>query len=451
MTTVHLYTVDPRTGEKIACPSYEVADGALARVPRHAFNALSLSTDSVILGDGTLWSHAATLGTRTKDDEFTIDEGTVQNFVRVFATGYPQKVPVDYEHASTSMDPEVRRLRAKGEVPKAGDVKELRAVLSATDFAGDLKTAAEKLCQQAGRQLDDPRNLGLWMRWKPTAKALQRIQAGEMTELSITFDENWPDNVKGEGQGPTILAVALTNLPFLDDMLPVAASRTASPSDHGRSPAAPGAREERMTKITMLAALTALVAKPVESEEQGVTELSTLGTELQGLRQYASVVQAELGERDPVKAATQIRELKAAKQKAESEAAAARTAKLTTDVESALKKYESRLTGPLKELMGAQLRTELEAGAELAKTKTLAALESMPELGLFGRASGGDVGGDASADMDTRLDQVARGLLESDPQLKALSQKEWGAAYDQACDRAAKQIGYKSRQMELAR
>jgi hypothetical protein len=54
----------------------------------------------------------------------------------------------------------VRKLRAQGMVPKAGDVVELRGVFAADQFTGDLKTAAEKLSSQAGRPLDDPRNLG---------------------------------------------------------------------------------------------------------------------------------------------------------------------------------------------------------------------------------------------------------------------------------------------------
>jgi hypothetical protein len=98
----------------------------------------SVPSDSLVMADGTIWSHAATLGTRFKGDAFSIDRDVVENFVKVFTSGYPRKVPVDYEHASTTDDPEVRKLRAKGEVPKAGDVAELRGVFSAADFTGDL-------------------------------------------------------------------------------------------------------------------------------------------------------------------------------------------------------------------------------------------------------------------------------------------------------------------------
>jgi hypothetical protein len=53
-----------------------------------------------VLSDGTLWTHAATLGTRYKQGFFTIDKATIENFIKVFKTGYPQKVCVDYEHSS---------------------------------------------------------------------------------------------------------------------------------------------------------------------------------------------------------------------------------------------------------------------------------------------------------------------------------------------------------------
>jgi hypothetical protein len=165
----------------------------------------------------------------------------------VFTNGYPKKVPVDYEHASTTDDPEVRKLRAQGLVPKAGDVVELRGVFSSEDFTGDLKSAAEKLSAQAQRPLDDPRNLGLWMRWKPTSRALNAIKAGEYTELSIAFDEDLPRNTDGAGQGPGLWAVALLNTPFLDDMLPVAARATRTRPGAGRT-RQPFTRETNMNR-----------------------------------------------------------------------------------------------------------------------------------------------------------------------------------------------------------
>lgn len=386
------------------------------------FDAMSLSaTDSIILADGTLWSHAATLGTRVKGEEFSIDQATVANFVKVFTTGYPQKVPVDYEHASTTNDPEIRKLRAQGQVPKAGDVYELRGVFSSADFTGELKAAAEKLCAQARppRSLDDPKNYGLWMRWKPTARALAAVKAGEYSELSITFDEDWPDNTTGKGQGPAIVAVALTNMPFLDDMLPVAATR-----DHGRSPADSGSREvEPVMKTTMLTALALVVGSAVNTEDEGVEKLTALQQELPKLRDYSAVISAELGEKDPVKAAAKIRELKAAVETANAAALEIKKAAVKTQVDATMTSYEKALTVPLRTLMANQLTSELEAGKKLEETDTIKALKSLKPTGITTQTSQADVGTGDEAD-DELLDKKAHELMRTDPEVKALAARD---------------------------
>lgn len=394
-------------------------------------NAISLSAaDGVLMADGTLWSHAATLGTRFKGTEFTIDQSTVENFVRVFTTGSPQKAPVDYDHASTTDDPEVRKLRAQGQVPKAGDVLEMRGVFGPADFTGDLKTAAEKLAASAGRPIDDPRNLGLWIRWKPTARALAAVKAGEYTELSITFDEDWPNNVTGEGQGPTILAVALTNLPFLDDMLPVAASRGDGPSGAG-DPRRPTTSQERemTTKLTMLSVVAALMGKPVTTEDEALTELSGLQPEITGLREYRNVIGAELGETDAAKAAVKIRQLRADLKAAQDAAAAHQETAIATTVENALKEHEKALTVPLREMIGAQLTTELKAGAKLEETKAFKTLKSLTPTGITERRSGADNGEGSAADsLDQKIDAKAKELMTSDAEVKELMNTQGRAA-----------------------
>jgi hypothetical protein len=75
--------------------------GTSARVDE-LVSSISLTNDPLVAADGTLWSHAATLGTRYKGEEFCIDRACVENFVKVFTSGYPQKIPVDYEHGSTT-------------------------------------------------------------------------------------------------------------------------------------------------------------------------------------------------------------------------------------------------------------------------------------------------------------------------------------------------------------
>src|SRR4051812_43542822 len=156
--------------------------------------AVDLLFDAPVMSDGTLWSHAATLGTRIKGSSFTIDHTTIDNFIRVFKTGYPQKIVVDYEHGTFNGATD-----AGQPVPAAGQVKELKGVYSATDLTGDLLATAKKLCEKVGRPLDDPRNFGLWMRWLPTARALQMVTQREYTELSIAFFNDLPHNVTGEG------------------------------------------------------------------------------------------------------------------------------------------------------------------------------------------------------------------------------------------------------------
>jgi phage I-like protein len=340
------------------------------------FNAdSSLATDTLVLGDGSIWSHAATLGTRFKSGEFTIDRTTVENFVRVFATGYPQKVPVDYEHGTTN------GATSTGQpVPKAGDVVEMRGVFAPSDFTGELKTAAEKLSSKAGRPLDDARNLGLWIRWRPTSRALGMIKAGEYSELSIAFDQHMTHNVDGRDQGPALYAVALTNLPFLDDMLPVAASRT---SGDGRDPAGPGSpttHEERMSKVTMLSVVAAILGTPPANEEDAAVQLQALQPEIARARKFTLDVGAAIGETDPAKAVTAVTQMKADSQRLATELAQQKSAKIKADVDATLTKYEKRLTPATKEYFGKQLTRELESGTALDKSETYKTIESLPEM-----------------------------------------------------------------------
>lgn len=399
---------------------------ANTRQPHLIFAGMSLSAgDGILQADGSLWSHACTLGTRIKGTQFTIDKTVVDNFLKVFASGYPQKVPVDYDHGSTTDDPEARAARYAGRIPKAGDVLEMRSVYGAEDFKDSLRTAAGKLAKEAGRELEDPRNYGLWIRWRPTAKALQSIKEREYTELSIAFDDDYPHNSTGEGQGPAILAVALLNLPFLDDMLPVAASR------HGGSPAAPGNGEERMTKLTLLAVTAAFLGKPVADEDQAITELQALQPDITGLRKFRTDVGAAIGEPDPAKAIAKITELTTKVTRLEGEVGAATKAKIEGQVTATMTKYEKRMTVPLKTSMATQLRAELEKGTELEKTETVKVLESLKELGITEQVAGGDLGG-ANADYDVKLDAKARELQASNPRIKQLSEKDPHEGYKAA-------------------
>jgi hypothetical protein len=166
--------------------------------------------DSIVAADGSIWSHAATLGTRFKGSEFTIDQATIENFVRVFTSGYPRRCP-----STTSTARRTARRRLGSRCRRRATCSSCAAC---SPTAGLHRRAArggrEARGQGRPRSLDDPKNLGLWMRWKPTTRALGMIQEGEYSELSIAFGHDVPNNVDGKSQGPALLAVALTNLPL---------------------------------------------------------------------------------------------------------------------------------------------------------------------------------------------------------------------------------------------
>lgn len=414
----------------------------LERQLRRVMSDFSYNSDTLVLADGTIWSHAATLGTRTKGGEFTIGADEVRNAVTVFTSGYPQKIPVDYNHASTDSDPEIRKLRAQGMVPKAGDVLELRAVLSVADFTGDLKSTAEKLAAKSGRTIDDARNLGLWMRWKPTARALAAIKAEEYTELSITFDEDLPHNVDERGQGFGLWAVALLNTPFLDDMLPVAASRDTDQPPGPRE--RPASREGSMTKLTALSVAAAMLGRSVASDEEALNELNALVPqfrELTALREGREILAVELGgEKDPTKQVAKIRELRTQLKAAQDAEAEQKKATIKTTVEATITKYEKAISSvPLRKMLTANLTAELEKGVELEKTETLATLKTLGPATNLGQNSAGDLGG-AGVDDDVKIDARARELLESDSKLKALNARDSHEAYKEAVIQAGREL-----------
>lgn len=400
--------------------------------------ATDLQFDAPVMGDGTLWSHAATMGTRIKGTEFTIDRSVIENFISVFKTGYPQKICVDYEHGT------MNGATDRGQpVPAAGQVLELKGVYVFADFSGELKTAAEKIAAKIGRSLEDPRNLGLWMRWRPTARALQMVVAREYTELSIAFAHDLEHNTTGAGQGPAILSVALTNTPFLDDMLPIAASRS-----DGKPPASGSANEDNhMPSPTMLARAGAFFGRvfATEDEVQAVAEekINTLSRENESLKPhkaYSDAVSAEVGETDPVKAQAKIKELKATALSA-TQAKEEQTKKThETARDAILLKHERRLTPAQKEYFGPQLYAELAAGAKAGETKTEKVIESFPENKALGRKSAADGGKDAPTDRDARIQLRAHELMESDPGIKRIAEKNDYQAFRLATRKASSEI-----------
>lgn len=396
-------------------------------------SSISLAADTAELKDGTIWSHAATKGTRTKNGyTFTIDDDTLDSFVRNFKHGYPAKVPVDYDHGTTNGI-------ATGAQPviKAGDVLELTAVKSDADITPAIQAQIDKMNaeQLAAGVQDKVDSIGLWMRWRPTSRALSYIKAREYTELSIAFDDDWPDQ-SDVGQGPTILAVALCNRPFLDNMVSVAASHGAA-RDGGSGAGSP--EDEDMTDVKKPSrwalALSALTGKPVETDEEITAELTALGikgktqdTTIQQLTGFRDVIAAELGgETDAAKAAVKIREITKERDDAKTQLTTLGATAVKATVDSTIKQYEAKLTVPLKASLEKQLTEELTAGKKLEDTNAYGILKSLaPNLRLEQTTPGDN--GTVDLTSDNRVQTRADELLANDPKIKQLAATDPNAA-----------------------
>jgi hypothetical protein len=192
----------------------------------------------------------------------------------------------------------------------------------------------------------------------------------------------------------------------------------------------------------VLSVVAAMLSKPVANEEEAITELTALQPEITKMREFRSVIGAELGEQDAVKAVAKIRELKAAEQTAKDEASKQKKAAIKTQVEATLKKYENRLTVPLRTMMANALTVELEADKKLEETETVKTLESLKPTGITGsQTSQADAGTDGLDD-DELLDAKAKELIQSDPEVKELHQKEgFTKAFRFALTKADKLLG----------
>jgi hypothetical protein len=398
----------------------------------------AVATDSIVLTDGSIWSHAASLGTYVKGSEFTIDRPLIENFIRVFASGYPRKVPVDYDHSSTN-----GAAGSGAPVPKAGDVVELRGVFAPEDFTGDLKTSAEKLAQQAGRDLADPQNLGLWMRWKPTNRALGMIKEREYTDLSITFGPV-EDKSTGKPQGEVLIAVALTNLPFIDTMLPVAASRGGAQLQDPASGATDAitSQEQKMT-TKMLNATGLLAGKAVTNEDEAVVELTALHQELPALRSFSRDVAAEIGETDAAKAVAKVKELKASVADFELKAKTEKAKATKAVVDSTLKELEAKFVPAMRPMLERELTREIGEGKAAKDTETVKALTAAPDLGITTRTTGADDGSSsANTGDDVKIDAKAKELMQSDAEVKAVQERSgFSSAFQLALGKARTQLG----------
>jgi hypothetical protein len=237
-------------------------------------------------------------------------------------------------------------------------------------------------------------------------------------------------------------------LPVAASLFTVAARSGDSPTPAAGASAAAHVREEHIMSTKMLAAMTALTGKAVATEDEGVTALTALQAELPALRSYAKDVAAEIGETDPAKAVSKVKELKAAVSSHELSAKAAKEKEIAAVVEATMKTHEKKLTVPMRALMARQLTGELAAGTKVDETETVKALSTMPELGITSRATGADDGSSsANTDDDVKLDAKAKELMSSNAEVKALNDKHgFSVAFPRALSLAREQLGIPAKQ-----
>lgn len=419
---------------------------ATAATPRHfAQGAVSQSAGTgVLLPNGTVWSHAAQLGRFQYRGEWVdLTPETVANFVRVFREGYPSKVPIDYEHDSA--DTSTPGPRAKG-----GTVCEMRAVLTREDVTPEIQAVidAHRAWAEAAGVNDTASPFGLWIRWQPVARALSMLKEREYTEMSIEWADDVLNPYTGAMQGPAVFAVALTNRPFLNEMIRVAASR-----DQAATPSASGNPEVKMH--TFFNRLAALLGKPVATEDEAADEVTrtlsaarsenaTLSQQVIALKAHETTVTTlarELGT-DAAGLAAKVRELSAAKQASDAAAEQARADARAEQVRTFTATYEKKFVSvPMRERAVARFTANLEAGQQPGSTDAEADLAELPDSGHGSQTSAADGGANAPTDRDSRIALKANELMESDAEVKALAASgrpnARHAAYIRAAEKAA--------------
>jgi len=152
-----------------------------------------LANEDEATATGTTTSRVQVLRTGTffhrRFGTFTVDRATMDGIVLNFE---PDRIPLDYNHGSLSEDPD--RSRA------AGWVKTL--------------TVEDR----------DDEQFALMADVEFTSQARNFVEADEFRYISPEFTFNFTNPETGEHGGPKLMAVALTNRPFLPGMLPITLS-----------------------------------------------------------------------------------------------------------------------------------------------------------------------------------------------------------------------------------
>lgn len=175
-------------------PKGEALDDTLPQDLREAFKARYLS-DNIVLAEGDpVTSIIQVLRTGTfyhpQYGKFTIAVADLENMIANFTNKRPKaptEMVVDFEHMSIAEPPQV--------APAAGWVK--------------------------GLSLEDE---ALFAAVEWTEDAADKIRKKEYRFISPEFSLNYRDKETGKSIGATLVAVALTNRPFLEGMLPVVLS-----------------------------------------------------------------------------------------------------------------------------------------------------------------------------------------------------------------------------------
>lgn len=172
----------------------EALDDTLPQELRGAFKARYLSTNIILVEGEPATSTPQVLRTGTfyhpHYGKFTITVADLENMLANFTSKRPKaptEMVVDFEHMSVADPPVV--------APAAGWVK-------------GLKVEGEALFAT--------------VEW--TEDAADKIRKKEYRFISPEFSLNYRDKESGKSIGATLVAVALTNRPFLEGMLPVVLS-----------------------------------------------------------------------------------------------------------------------------------------------------------------------------------------------------------------------------------
>ncbi|MBU2249919.1 MAG: hypothetical protein KKD77_24450 [Gammaproteobacteria bacterium] len=149
------------------------------------FYSVTLADDEVPLPSRVQILRSGTFNHK-RFGEFTIDRTVMENIAANFE---PDRVPLDYNHGSLSENPDQSKA--------AGWVKSL-----------EIEDGAEGSC-------------ALFANVEFTPKAREHVAADEFRYISPEFTFHYANPESGEDRGAKLVAVALTNRPFLPGMLPI--------------------------------------------------------------------------------------------------------------------------------------------------------------------------------------------------------------------------------------